>query len=59
MTKKHPGWPRDKQIQGGVAAYNFGVKNVQTIGGIDKGTTGGNYSSDVLKRQQYLKDHGF
>ena len=59
VTKKHPNWPRFYQIKGGIAAYNFGVKNVQTIKGIDKGTSHENYSYDVLNRKMYLEDKVF
>ena len=37
-----------------MAAYNFGVKNVQTWGGLDGGTTHDDYSGDVIARAQWL-----
>ena len=42
---------------GAVAAYNFGVKNVQSWDGLDRGTTGNDYSNDVMARAQYLVRH--
>ncbi|CAL1528638.1 unnamed protein product [Lymnaea stagnalis] len=56
---KHPTWSLDQALQGGVAAYNFGVGNVQTWGGVDVGTTQGDYSNDVIARAQYLHSHGW
>ena len=46
-------------MQGGVAAYNFGVSNVQSIGGMDIGTTGNDYSNDVVARAQWFHNNGF
>jgi len=59
VKKKHPDWSEKDQLQGGIAAYNFGVKNVQTVSGIDKGTTGGNYSQDILKRADFYRANGY
>lgn len=58
VEKKHPDWPKDKKEQGGIAAYNFGVKNVRTQSGIDQGTTKNNYSQDVLKKATEIKRKG-
>jgi len=30
VKKKHPEWTQHEQEQGGIAANNFGVKNVRT-----------------------------
>eukprot|EP00730_Choanoeca_flexa_P008469 TRINITY_DN12491_c1_g1_i9.p1 TRINITY_DN12491_c1_g1~~TRINITY_DN12491_c1_g1_i9.p1 ORF type:complete len:640 (+),score=171.03 TRINITY_DN12491_c1_g1_i9:1432-3351(+) len=59
VSKKHPDWPRDKQIQGGIAAYNSGPGNIQTQGGIDIGSTHNDYSNDVIARAQALHQDGF
>ena len=59
VAKDHPTWTKDQQVQGGIACYNFGRRNVRTPDNIDKGTTGGNYSKDVLSRQQFLKNNGW
>jgi len=56
VASKHPSWPKGKQIQGGIAAYNMGVKNVQTQESIDRGSTGNNYSADVLERAEQIKN---
>jgi len=39
---------------GGLAAYNAGVGNIQTWEGLDSGTTGNDYSNDVIARAQWL-----
>ena len=57
VTRKFPRWSRYYQIRGGIAAYNFGVKNVRTIRGIDIGTPGNNYSCDVLNRKVPLEKY--
>mmetsp|Transcript_14036 Transcript_14036/g.15217 ORF Transcript_14036/g.15217 Transcript_14036/m.15217 type:complete len:192 (+) Transcript_14036:61-636(+) len=59
VRKKHPSWTDAQVERGAVAAYNFGVKNVLTVEGIDRGTTGNNYSEDVLKRRQRFRSEGF
>lgn len=53
VKKKHPDWTVAEQLRGAVAAYNFGAKNVQTKKGVDKGTTGDDYSSDIWARARY------
>lgn len=47
VSKKHQNWPEERQLQGAIAAYNVGVSNIQTIEGIDVGTTHDDYSNDV------------
>ena len=54
VTKEHPDWTKNQQLRGGVAAYNFGISNVRTIARMDIGTTGNDYSSDVMARAQHL-----
>lgn len=49
---KHPDWSDSHVLQGAVAAYNSGVSNVQTIQGMDIGTTGNDYSNDTIARAQ-------
>ena len=56
VTKRHPDWSAEWQLRGAVAAYNFGVFNVDSQIGIDTGTTGGDYSSDVWERARYYAD---
>lgn len=57
VAAAHPEWTREEQIKGGLAAYNMGVSNVRTISGMDIGSTGNDYSSDVLARAQYYQKH--
>jgi hypothetical protein len=54
VKKDHPDWSQEYQLKGAVAAYNMGAKNVQTISGMDNGTTGGDYSNDVIARAQFF-----
>lgn len=58
VERDHPTWTPEQQLKGGIAAYNFGAKNVQTVENIDKGTTGNNYSADVVSRAQYFERNG-
>ena len=53
----HPDWEGIYVLKGGVAAYNCGISNVQTIEGMDIGTTGDDYSSDVIARAKYYQRH--
>nr|AAX09979.1 g-type lysozyme [Argopecten irradians] len=57
VAHKHPTWSKEQQLLGGIAAYNSGVGNVQTWSGLDIGTTGNDYSNDVVARAQYLISH--
>ncbi|ESO98225.1 hypothetical protein LOTGIDRAFT_231339 [Lottia gigantea] len=54
IKRNHPSWAAKYQLKGGVAAYNFGPGNVQTIPGMDDKTTGDDYSNDVIARAQRL-----
>jgi len=54
VKAKHPSWPPEQQLRGALAAYNSGVSNVRTMSGIDRGTTGNDYSNDVWARAQSL-----
>ena len=53
----HPDWDDAYILKGAVAAYNAGVSNVKTINGMDIGTTGDDYSSDVIARTRYYLRH--
>nr|AGQ50335.1 goose-type lysozyme [Haliotis discus discus]AGQ50337.1 goose-type lysozyme [Haliotis discus discus] len=60
VKAKHPTWSPEQQMQGGVSAYNAGVGNVATWAHLDVGTTGNDYSNDVIARAQHLiKQHGW
>ncbi|XP_061839920.1 lysozyme g-like [Nerophis lumbriciformis] len=58
IRSKFPNWTAEQQLKGGIAAYNFGVRNVQTLAGMDIGTTGNDYSSDVVARSQWYNTNG-
>ncbi len=53
VKAKHSDWEDEFVLKGAVAAYNFGVKNVQTQGGLDRGTTGDDYGADVIARAKF------
>ena len=57
VKAKHPTWSKAQQLRGSVAAYNFGVSNVRTLEGVDRGTANNDYSSDVWARAQVLVPH--
>jgi GH24 family phage-related lysozyme (muramidase)/murein DD-endopeptidase MepM/ murein hydrolase activator NlpD len=53
VKAKFPRWSEAQQLRGAVAAYNFGVKNVQSLDRLDIGSTGDDYSADVWARARY------
>ncbi|XP_076878578.1 lysozyme g-like [Brachyhypopomus gauderio] len=59
IQKKFPSWSRDRQLKGGISAYNAGVGNVRTYEKMDIGTTGNDYANDVVARAQWYKRHGY
>nr|AFQ35958.1 goose-type lysozyme 1 [Mytilus galloprovincialis] len=54
VKQKLPSWSDAQALQGGVAAYNFGVRNVRTWDKLDIGTTHNDYSNDVIAQAQWL-----
>nr|ALM87513.1 Conotoxin [Conus betulinus] len=54
IRSKHPSWAPEQQLQGAVSAYNAGTGNVRSFRRMDVGTTGNDYSNDVMARAQYL-----
>ncbi len=52
MQRQHPDWSQDQLLQAAVASYNKGP-NVRSPARVDRGTTGGDYSSDVWARARY------
>jgi SH3-like domain-containing protein len=57
VQKNHPDWEDPYILKGAAVAYNAGVKTVQTKDGMDIGTTGNDYGSDVMARAQYYANH--
>ena len=51
--------PRKSVNSGAVAAYNFGTDDVWTWERLDVGTTGNDYSNDVMARAQWLIKNGW
>lgn len=52
IQSEHPDWTPEQQLQGAVAAYNKGPGRVTDPSNFDRGTTGGDYSNDVIARAQ-------
>ncbi|CAL1531702.1 unnamed protein product [Lymnaea stagnalis] len=59
IARRLSSWSPSQTLQGAVAAYNFGTKNVQTWGGVDVGTTQGDYSNDIIARAKWLLANGW
>ncbi|XP_076807055.1 lysozyme g-like [Clavelina lepadiformis] len=55
----HPNWSPDQQLQGAIAAYNFGVDDVRSWKGLDRGSTHDDYSNDVVARAKFFRENGF
>ena len=47
-------WAPERQLQAAVAAYNLDIKKVQEWDRLDDGSTGNDYSNDVIARAQYF-----
>jgi hypothetical protein len=56
IERKHPGWEDEFVLKGACVAYNSGVSNVQSISGMNKGTTHDDYGDDVIARAQFCRD---
>ena len=56
IKKKHPKWSEEMQWRGAVAAYNMGPGNVKSVENLDIGTTGNDYSQDVMLRAKVYRD---
>ncbi len=57
VEKKHPTWPDEQVLKGACVAYNSGVSNVITIGGMNEGTTHDDYGDDVIARAQFYLEN--
>lgn len=55
MDKRFPHWTDEQRWRAAVAGYNMGPSKVKTLEKMDEGTTGGNYSSDVMLRAKAYK----
>lgn len=58
VENNHPTWADKYILKGGIVAYNSGVSNVQTINGMDVGTTGNDYGADTAARAQIYREEG-
>lgn len=54
VSKKFPTWTETEKWRAASAAYNAGTKNVRSKSGIDRGTTGNDYSGDVWAQAQWF-----
>ncbi|MEM9449374.1 MAG: transglycosylase SLT domain-containing protein [Cyanobacteria bacterium P01_E01_bin.6] len=54
LKAKFPDWEETHILKAAVAAYNFGTGNIHTKQGIDTGTTGDDYGSDVIARAKFF-----
>jgi soluble lytic murein transglycosylase-like protein len=50
MDKRFPNWSDEQRWRAAAAGYNMGPGNVKTLDAMDQGTTGGDYSKDVMER---------
>jgi Peptidase family M23/Bacterial SH3 domain/Transglycosylase SLT domain len=57
IEKDHTGWEDEFLLKGAVVAYNAGVSTVQTKNGMDIGTTGDDFGSDVIARAKFYLNH--
>ena len=56
VQSQHRDWEDEFILKGAAVAYNSGVGNVVTKVGMDIGTTGNDYGSDVIARAQFYVD---
>ena len=54
--KRFAKWSDEQRMRAAVAAYNFGVGNVKTWKDLDVGTTGNDYSKDVMERARVYRE---
>ncbi|NXR35145.1 LYG protein, partial [Zosterops hypoxanthus] len=52
VRARHPTWTWDRQLRGGLSAYNAGINTVQTYDKMDIGKTH-NYANDVDARARF------
>jgi hypothetical protein len=52
VLQKHPTWNKENVLKGACVAYNAGIRTVQTVEGMNFGTTGNDYGDDAIARSQ-------
>lgn len=57
VEQNHSDWEDEYLLKGAVVAYNAGVSTVQTKTGMDIGSTGDDYGSDVIARAKFYLNH--
>ncbi|KAF7641208.1 hypothetical protein LDENG_00289040 [Lucifuga dentata] len=57
IQENFPGWSKEQQLKGGIAAYNMGDGNVHSYQKVDENTTFKDYSNDVVARAQWYKNN--
>lgn len=55
MDKRFPNWTEEQRWRAAAAGYNMGPGNVKSLDHMDQGTTGGDYSEDVMKRAKAFR----
>ena len=56
VQRNHADWDDEFVLKGACVAYNSGVSNVQSINGMNQGTTHDDYGDDVIARAQFCRD---
>ncbi|KAL0969220.1 hypothetical protein UPYG_G00224040 [Umbra pygmaea] len=61
IKEKFPSWTKEKQLKGGIAAYNIREDwdSIMSYEDVDATTTGKDYSNDVVARAQWFYSHGY
>ncbi|KAM4045190.1 lysozyme g-like protein 1 [Anomaloglossus baeobatrachus] len=59
IGKKFPGFTKEEQMKGALAAYNAGPGNVTNLHDPDSRTTGKDYANDVIGRAKFYKRQGY
>ncbi|MGB5595992.1 MAG: peptidoglycan-binding protein [Crocosphaera sp.] len=57
VKNNHSDWSDENVLKGACVAYNSGVSNVQTIAGMNQGTTHNDYGDDVIARAQFYMEN--
>jgi hypothetical protein len=55
VQRNHADWDDEFVLKGACVAYNSGVSNVQSINGMNQGTTHDDYGDDVIARAQFCR----
>ncbi|KAL0969221.1 hypothetical protein UPYG_G00224070 [Umbra pygmaea] len=61
IKEKFPSWTKEKQLKGGIAAYNIREDwdSIMSYEDMEANTNGKDYSNDVVARAQWFYSHGY